>query len=51
MRSSQDGTRARVTTMTFWDAMGQFFVETFGDVPLEILEQLIQEAKGAIRLE
>ena len=39
-----------VARVIFWDACGQFFVETCGtDVPLEIFEELIKEAKGAIR--
>ncbi|REJ85834.1 MAG: hypothetical protein DWQ34_28320 [Planctomycetota bacterium] len=35
--------------VVFWDASGQFFVETFNtDVPLEILERLIAEARERI---
>ena len=33
----------------FWDAAGQYFVQTFhGDVPVEILEVLIAEAKERV---
>ena len=41
-----NGKQERVATVIFWDAMGQFFVETFGDVPLKVLEALIDEAKS-----
>ena len=47
--TGEDAMRTRVATVIYWDAMGQFFVETFGDVPLDILEELIQESKAAIR--
>jgi hypothetical protein len=44
------GTSDRIATVLYWDACGQFFVETFGaDVPLQILEELIAEAKSSIR--
>lgn len=34
----------------FWDASGQYFLETLnGNVPLEIIEELIIEAKDLIR--
>jgi hypothetical protein len=40
----------RVARILFWDSCGQFAVETLGtDVPLEILEELIAEAKGSIK--
>ena len=44
----QNGKQDRVATVIFWDAMGQFFVETFGDVPLKVLEALINEARSNI---
>jgi len=48
-RQRQDTTE-RVAAVIFWDASGQFFVETFGtDVHLEILEELIAEAKASIK--
>jgi len=35
----------------FWDACGQFVLETLGtDVPLEIIEDLIAEAKSKIKV-
>jgi hypothetical protein len=33
----------------FWDATGSFTVETFGEVPLEIIESLIAQAKQTVR--
>ena len=34
----------------FWDAAGQFYVQTFGgDVPLAVMEALIAEAKAAVK--
>jgi len=45
-----NGSRIRVARIAFWDASGEFVVETFdGDVPLVILEELIVEAKETIR--
>ena len=42
--------RKRMASILFWDASGQFSVETFkSDVPLDILEELIAEAKNAIK--
>lgn len=33
----------------FWDAMGQYFVETCGtEITLELLERLIAETKAAV---
>jgi len=44
----RDGKPERVATIVFWDAMGQFYIETFGEVPLKILEELIEETRAAI---
>lgn len=44
----RDGKEDRVATILFWDAAGQFYVETFGDVPLAVLEALIGEARSGI---
>jgi hypothetical protein len=35
--------------LLFWDASGQFNLQTFSEVPLDIVEQLISEAKQAIK--
>jgi hypothetical protein len=41
----------RVARVVFWDAEGQFSIETFGeDVPLDIAEDLIAEAKAQVRV-
>ena len=35
----------------FWDAAGQYFVQTFnGDVPVEIIEAVIAEAKERVNV-
>jgi hypothetical protein len=40
-----------VARIVFWDASGQFALETLGtDVPLEIIEDLIAEAKSKIKV-
>ena len=39
-----------IAKITFWDAMGQFYLETWhGDIPLAIIEELIDEAKEKIK--
>jgi len=38
-----------VAKIIYWDAMGRFFVQTFDELPLEVLEELIQEARTSIR--
>lgn len=43
-----NGKNARVATLIFWDASGQFAFQTFDELPLEIVEELIFEAKKAI---
>jgi hypothetical protein len=46
----QDGNSTHIARILFWDACGQFFVETLGsDVPLTILEELIEEARSTIK--
>jgi hypothetical protein len=45
------GKTDRVAKILFWDASGQFFFETFNtDVPLNIVEELITEAKTTIKI-
>ena len=37
--------------IVFWDTCGQFVLQTFGkEVPLEIIEELIAEAKEKIKV-
>jgi hypothetical protein len=44
-----DGTTALVAEVVFWDAVGQYFLQTFQtDVPVEIVEALIAEANDLI---
>ena len=45
----EQGETTRKAEITYWDATGHFYVETFGDVPLQILERLLSEAKDAIK--
>lgn len=46
------GESKRVARVVFWDASGQFFIETFNfDIPLEIAEDLITEAKRMIKIQ
>jgi hypothetical protein len=40
----------RVARVVYWDAEGQYAVETMGEVPLKILEELIREAKQVVRV-
>jgi len=49
-RTSKRDTK-RVARVVFWDASGQFFFETFdADIPLDIAEELIAEAKKTIKV-
>jgi hypothetical protein len=51
LHRSCGGDHCRVARILYWDACGQFFVETFDfDVPLEIIEELIREAKERISI-
>jgi len=44
--------REKVASVTFWDACGQFSITTFNfDLPIEIVEELIREAKVQIRVQ
>jgi heme-degrading monooxygenase HmoA len=48
---TRNGKTDRIAAVIFWDASGQFFVETFdSDVPLEILEDLIRETKEVVKV-
>jgi hypothetical protein len=39
-----------VAKIVFWDAEGQYAVETFGEVPLTIFEALIVETKIFVKV-
>jgi hypothetical protein len=44
-------TAKRVARVVFWDAEGQFSIETFGaDIPVDLAEDLVAEAKSVIRV-
>jgi hypothetical protein len=52
LHRASKGQKKRVARVVFWDASGQFFLETFEvDVPLDIVEDLIAEAKSTIKIE
>ena len=40
--------RKGAARVTYWDATGQYVVETFREVPLQILEELIAETKQSV---
>jgi hypothetical protein len=42
--------KQNIARVTFWDATGQFVLETYGEVPLILVEDLIAEAKQTIKL-
>lgn len=44
-----EGVEHRVATVIYWDAAGQFYVETFGgDLPLEVIKKVAAEADGLV---
>ena len=52
LHCASGGETQRVASVIFWDACGQFFIETFGsDVPLDILEELISETRERVKIE
>jgi hypothetical protein len=51
LHQTRGGATQRVARILYWDACGQFCFETFGtDVPVQIVEELIAEARASIRL-
>jgi hypothetical protein len=43
--------KSRVARVIFWDTLGQSYLEMFVEgLPLEIVEELIQEAKETIKI-
>jgi len=48
LHKEKAGIESIAAEVIFWDAMGQFFSQTFGEVPLNVLEVLIAEARTAI---
>jgi len=50
-RTPMDGNTILVARVVFWDAYGDFFFETFGaQIPVEVANQLIAEAKSSIKI-
>lgn len=50
LRRLRHGISDRIARILFWDASGQFSVETLGsDVPLDVLEELLLEVKTSIK--
>ena len=47
---SRTGEQLDVAQVTFWDAAGQFYFETFGEsVPVVIVRELITEAEEIVK--
>lgn len=45
------GESTEVAQVTYWDAMGHFFIETFGeDIPFQIARELMAEAEQNIKV-
>ena len=49
VRSGEDGACA-VAEIVFWDATGQFSISAFDELPMEILELFMSEARDSIRI-
>jgi hypothetical protein len=46
---TRNGEQQCVARVLYWDACGQFYFETLGvDIPVDIVEELINEAKERI---
>jgi hypothetical protein len=46
----KDAATKRVARVVFWDAYGDFFLETFGaQIPVVIAQELVAEAKATIK--
>jgi hypothetical protein len=47
----EDSNSTLVARILYWDACGQFYFETCGcDIPVQILEELIAEARQSIKI-
>lgn len=50
LHKTSKGIRSLAASIIFWDATGQFVVQTFhSEIPLPILEELIAEAKTTVK--
>jgi hypothetical protein len=51
LHEESKGNQSIAADVTFWDASGQFYVQTMNrEVPLEIIETLIAEAKAHVHV-
>jgi len=51
LHRTTNGRTDHVASVTYWDAEGQFFIETFhGDVPVEIAQSLIAETLEIVKI-
>ena len=48
LHQEKAGVESIAAEIIFWDAAGQFFSQTFSEVPLNVLEGLIAETKTAV---
>jgi hypothetical protein len=52
LNRTENGETKRAASVIYWDATGQFYVETFDtDLPLDILEELIAETRSRVKTE
>jgi hypothetical protein len=50
-RSRKSEESSRVAWVVFWDACGEFFLETFNvDIPVPVADTLVAEAKATIKI-
>ncbi|MEO8498301.1 MAG: hypothetical protein ABI614_24830 [Planctomycetota bacterium] len=47
---NEGGKPVLAAKIVFWDAVGQYVVETFGEIPLTVLEALIIETKIFVKV-
>ena len=44
-----NGNKECAARLLYWDASGQFWFETFNEIPLDVAEELIVEARRTIK--
>ena len=44
-----NGIKRCAARLLFWDATGQFGFQTFDEIPLDVVEELISEAKQTVK--
>ena len=45
-----NGKKECAARLLFWDASGQFGFQSFNEIPLDVVEELITEAKQTIKM-